>query len=72
MFARLPQMDVGPVVKVVEVVDAAGGVERFAVDRVEQFPKTRFPTDASYLPRCALSCGSTTGPPGTALTTLTT
>jgi hypothetical protein len=30
--------------------DAEGGVTRFAVDRVQQHPKTRFPTEAVYLP----------------------
>jgi len=47
VFVRLPQVEVGAVV---EVVDAEGGVTRFAVDRVEQHPKTRFPTEAVYLP----------------------
>lgn len=47
VFVRLPQVEAGAVV---EVVDAEGGVVRFAVDRVEQHPKTRFPTEAVYLP----------------------
>ena len=47
MFVRLPQVEAGAVV---EVVDAEGGVARFAVDRIEQYPKTRFPTEAVYLP----------------------
>jgi sortase (surface protein transpeptidase) len=47
VFVRLPQVQMGAVV---EVVDAEGGVARFAVDRVEQYPKTRFPTEAVYLP----------------------
>jgi sortase (surface protein transpeptidase) len=47
VFVRLPQVATGAVV---EVVDADGGVTRFAVDRVEQHPKTRFPTEAVYLP----------------------
>ena len=47
VFVRLPQVERGAVV---EVVDAEGGVARFAVDRVRQYPKTRFPTEAVYLP----------------------
>jgi hypothetical protein len=47
VFVDLPQVELGAVV---EVVDADGGVSRFAVDRVEQHPKTRFPTEAVYLP----------------------
>ena len=47
VFVRLPQVELGAVV---EVVDADGGVSRFAVERVEQHPKTRFPTEAVYLP----------------------
>ena len=47
VFVRLPQVRRGAVV---EVVDAEGGVARFAVDRVQQYPKTRFPTEAVYLP----------------------
>ena len=47
VFVRLPQVQAGAVV---EVVDAEGGVVRFAVDRVEQHPKARFPTEAVYLP----------------------
>jgi sortase (surface protein transpeptidase) len=47
VFVRLPQVQVGAVV---EVLDAEGAVTRFAVDRVEQHPKTRFPTEAVYLP----------------------
>ena len=47
VFVRLPQVELGAVV---EVEDAEGGVTRFAVDRVEQHPKTRFPTEAVYLP----------------------
>lgn len=47
VFVRLPQVEVGAVVEVVDVED---GVARFAVDRVEQYPKTRFPTEAVYLP----------------------
>ena len=47
VFARLPQARPGTVV---EVVGADGSVQRFGVDRVESFPKTRFPTEAVYLP----------------------
>lgn len=47
VFVRLPEVQVGAVV---EVVDAEGGVTRFTVDRVQQYPKTRFPTEAVYLP----------------------
>lgn len=47
VFVRLPQVQLGTVV---EVVGDAGGVTRFTVDRLEQYPKTRFPTDAVYLP----------------------
>lgn len=47
VFVRLPHVAVGALV---EVVDAEGGVTRFAVDRVQQYPKTRFPTEAVYLP----------------------
>ena len=47
VFVRLPQARPGTVV---EVVGTGGGVTRFRVDRVQQYPKTRFPTDAVYLP----------------------
>jgi sortase (surface protein transpeptidase) len=47
VFVRLPQVELGAVV---EVLAADGGVTRFAVDRLEQHPKTRFPTEAVYLP----------------------
>ena len=47
VFVRLPQVEVGAVV---EVLDSEGGTTRFSVDRVEQHPKTRFPTEAVYLP----------------------
>lgn len=47
VFARLPQVAAGAVV---EVVGADGRVTQFRVDRVEAYPKTRFPTDAVYLP----------------------
>ena len=47
VFVRLPQVQPGTVV---EVVGDAGAVTRFRVDRVQQYPKTRFPTEAVYLP----------------------
>ena len=47
VFVRLPQARPGTVV---EVVGDRGGVTRFRVDRVQSYPKTRFPTDAVYLP----------------------
>lgn len=47
VFVRLPQVTPGAVV---EVVSEDGATTRFAVDRVESHPKTRFPTDAVYLP----------------------
>ena len=47
VFVRLPHVELGAVV---EVLAADGGVTRFAVDRLEQHPKTRFPTEAVYLP----------------------
>lgn len=47
VFARLPQAPPGTVV---EVVGDDGTVTRWRVDRTEQHPKTRFPTEAVYLP----------------------
>lgn len=47
MFARLPQAPPGTVV---EVVGADGEVTRWRVERVEQHPKTAFPTEAVHLP----------------------
>jgi hypothetical protein len=47
VFVRLPQARPGTVI---EVVGADGSVQRFAVDRVQSFPKTRFPTEEVYLP----------------------
>lgn len=47
VFARLPQAAPGTLV---EVVGAAGEVTRWRVERVERHPKTRFPTEAVYLP----------------------
>ena len=47
VFARLPTAPPGTVV---EVVGDDGQTTRWRVDRVEQHPKTRFPTEAVYLP----------------------
>lgn len=47
VFARLPQAPPGTVV---EVVGNGGEVTRWRVERTEQHPKTRFPTEAIYLP----------------------
>jgi hypothetical protein len=47
VFVRLPQARPGTVV---EVLGADGSVRRFEVDRVQSFPKSRFPTEAVYLP----------------------
>ena len=47
VFVRLPQVAVGAEV---QVVAEGGSVSRFRVDRVQSYPKTRFPTDAVYLP----------------------
>ena len=47
VFARLPSAPIGTVV---EVVGEGGAVSRWRVDRTEQHPKTRFPTEAVYLP----------------------
>jgi sortase (surface protein transpeptidase) len=47
VFARLPQAPPGTVV---ELVGDGGGVTRWRVERTEQHPKTRFPTEAVYLP----------------------
>jgi len=47
VFARLPAAPPGTVV---EVVGDGGAVTRWRVDRTEQHPKTRFPTEAVYLP----------------------
>ena len=47
VFARLPEAPAGTVV---EVVGAGGHVSRWQVERTEQHPKTRFPTEAVYLP----------------------
>jgi sortase (surface protein transpeptidase) len=47
VFVRLPQARPGTLV---EVVGDGGAVTRFRVDRVQSYPKTRFPTDAVYLP----------------------
>jgi len=47
VFARLPSAPVGTVV---EVVGDGGELTRWRVERIEQHPKTRFPTEAVYLP----------------------
>ena len=47
VFVRLPEATPGTVV---EVVGDAGAVTRFRIDRVQSYPKTRFPTEAVYLP----------------------
>ena len=47
VFARLPQAPPGTVV---EVVGDDGAVSRWRVERTDQHPKTRFPTEAVYLP----------------------
>ncbi len=47
VFAKLPSAPPGTVV---EVVGEGGDVTRWQVDRTEQHPKTRFPTEAVYLP----------------------
>jgi sortase (surface protein transpeptidase) len=47
VFARLPTAPAGTVV---EVVGDRGQVTRWRVERTEQHPKTRFPTEAVYLP----------------------
>jgi len=47
VFARLPDAPPGTVV---EVVGDGGRVTRWQVERTEQHPKTRFPTEAVYLP----------------------
>ena len=47
VFARLPQAPPGTVV---EVVGEDGEVTRWQVERTEQHLKTRFPTEAVYLP----------------------
>ena len=47
VFVALPRVTPGTAV---EVVGADGTLARFRVDRVESYPKSRFPTDAVYLP----------------------
>ena len=47
VFYRLRELRRGDQVKVVR---ADGSIVRFAVDRTEQYPKSRFPTDAVYYP----------------------
>jgi Sortase domain len=64
VFYRLRQLRRGDKV---EVVRADGSRVRFAVDRVEQFPKERFPTDDVYYPTLRpqlrlVTCGGTFDP----------
>jgi len=47
VFVRLTEASPGTVI---EVVGGDGGTTRFRVERVQSYPKTRFPTDAVYLP----------------------
>jgi sortase (surface protein transpeptidase) len=47
VFYRLRELRRGDQIKVVR---ADGSIVRFAVDRTEQYPKSRFPTDAVYYP----------------------
>ena len=47
VFFRLLQVRPGTIV---EVVGADASVRRFGVDRLQSFPKVRFPTEAVYLP----------------------
>ena len=61
VFYRLRELRRGDQVKVVR---ADGSVVRFTVDRVEQYPKTRFPTADVYYPTLTpmlrlVTCGGT-------------
>ena len=61
VFVRLPEAPPGTVV---EVVGEGGAVSRWQVERTEQHPKTRFPTEAVYLPALRpelrlVTCGGT-------------
>ena len=61
VFYRLRELRRGDQIKVVR---ADGSVVRFTVDRTEQYPKTRFPTDDVYYPTGAprlrlVTCGGT-------------
>ena len=61
VFYRLRQLRPGDRV---EVVRADGSRVRFAVERVEQYPKRRFPTDEVYYPTLSprlrlVTCGGT-------------
>lgn len=47
VFARLAQLKAGDAV---DVLGADGRSERFRVERVHRYPKSRFPTDEVYLP----------------------
>jgi hypothetical protein len=64
VFYRLRELRRGDQV---EVVRADGSVVRFAVDRVERYPKTRFPTDDVYYPTLTprlrlVTCGGSFDP----------
>ena len=61
VFYRLRELRRGDQIKVVR---GDGSVVRFTVDRVEQYPKTRFPTDDVYYPTGTprlrlVTCGGT-------------
>jgi len=61
VFYRLRELRRGDQIRVVRV---DGSVVRFTVDRVEQYPKTRFPTDDVYYPTGTprlrlVTCGGT-------------
>ena len=61
VFFRLRELRRGDQIKVVR---ADGSAVRFTVDRVEQYPKTRFPTDDVYYPTMTprlrlVTCGGT-------------
>ena len=64
VFYRLRELRPGDRV---EVVRADGSTVRFAVDRTEQYPKTRFPTDDVYYPTLTprlrlVTCGGSFDP----------
>ena len=61
VFFRLRELRRGDEIKVVR---ADGSTVRFSVDRTEQYPKSRFPTDAVYYPTLTpelrlVTCGGT-------------
>jgi hypothetical protein len=61
VFYRVRELRRGDQIKVVR---ADGSVVRFTVDRVERYPKTRFPTDDVYYPTLTpqlrlVTCGGT-------------